>query len=486
VFQLRDYPEQQAINNSDSIIFNWSPLSPNDIAVVITVAEMNTDDPNPRDAGWTRLANIVTNNVQLGVFYARVSQIVEVISGQVQFYPIDTSANVNKISGLLMFFENDWTEIHPIFQDFLLAPSGDQQAPLPINAPVPTSEYVQLLSLIRWQSDYQPGLILVTQGSGTLGNADMLALGQGATFNVSFGLAYQTLSANTPTGITAIGSGRVAQQLHRGVMYLSASLSAPVAPEPLGPYRTHQSVTLAEPPLQNPRATTWNAEIGTGKDVLLERLIDAMKERFAGTASELALARIGSERGINRFSFEPLEVYRTRVINAFSFWEKAGTIPGIKQALNQAGWKASIVEAYKSQPSIEPWQETGALDVWQDAPTNSDIWNLETWANFDVYISALNPIYNVTDTWSDVAVSGDVWSDAPVPSDVWNYGFLAVPTDQIRDLIREVKSGHSRLVKLFFCDPQTEFWSDTPEIGDTWSDSIVLGDVWLDYDIVLI
>lgn len=198
-------------------------------------------------------------------------------------------------------------------------------------------------------------------------------------------------------------------------------------------YRTYQSETLPPPALQNPRATTWNAEIGTNKDLLLERLIDAMKERFAGTASELALHRIGNERGINRFSFEPLEVYRARVLGAFDYWEKAGTIPGMKLALEQAGWKASIREHFRTNPSI--------------------------WAEFSIVI---RPITSTTPLWDSFN-----WDNFN-----WDFSAPNLPVQYLKALINAAKPAHAKLRDLELIPGTGMIWDEFNwDDGSTWTET---------------
>jgi len=70
-----------------------------------------------------------------------------------------------------------------------------------------------------------------------------------------------------------------------------------------------------------------------------KKAYDVRKERFPQYASSDSLRMIGEERGILPIEEETIEDYRIRVINALDFWEKAGSVRGIKEVLKKIGFE---------------------------------------------------------------------------------------------------------------------------------------------------
>jgi len=71
-----------------------------------------------------------------------------------------------------------------------------------------------------------------------------------------------------------------------------------------------------------------------------EKAYEVRKNRFPQYANPDTLRLLGKERGIEPYiERENLEDYRIRVINALEFWQKAGTVKGIKEALKKLGFE---------------------------------------------------------------------------------------------------------------------------------------------------
>ena len=76
------------------------------------------------------------------------------------------------------------------------------------------------------------------------------------------------------------------------------------------------------------------------------------RQRLPQLASSNALYLIGKERGFNKFKTETEEEFRNRVINAISWYEKAGTVKGIKEILSFYGFEnVKITPVLKTDPS---------------------------------------------------------------------------------------------------------------------------------------
>ncbi|SNZ08314.1 Phage tail protein (Tail_P2_I) [Persephonella hydrogeniphila] len=80
------------------------------------------------------------------------------------------------------------------------------------------------------------------------------------------------------------------------------------------------------------------------------------KQRFPQFANSNALYLLGKERGFNRFKNETEEEFRSRVINAISWYKKAGTVKGIKEILALYGFEnVKITPILQTDPT--KWAE---------------------------------------------------------------------------------------------------------------------------------
>jgi P2-related tail formation protein len=76
------------------------------------------------------------------------------------------------------------------------------------------------------------------------------------------------------------------------------------------------------------------------------------RQRFPQFANSNALYLLGKERGFNRFQSETDEEFKNRIINAISWYEKAGTVKGIKEILSLYGFEnIKIIPVLKTDPS---------------------------------------------------------------------------------------------------------------------------------------
>lgn len=120
-------------------------------------------------------------------------------------------------------------------------------------------------------------------------------------------------------------------------------------------YKEYQE-GIAPPRFQGPAGLGWFTAHGQWHDALVTFLQEGVQARFPSIAPEDALAIIGAERGLSRYPNEALPAWRNRVQNAFEFWALAGTIPGVKQACLQMGYRnPQVIEHFHAEPAA--WSE---------------------------------------------------------------------------------------------------------------------------------
>lgn len=154
------------------------------------------------------------------------------------------------------------------------------------------------------------------------------------------------------------------------------------------------------------------------------------------TASEAALTTIGEGRSLRRWPGEPLDTWRRRVQGAAEYWALAGTVPGLKLALAQAGYQAMVIEHLKDPDPAR-------------------------WAEFSVTLTPLAPIVTPWQ-WGTGR-----WGQQPgQPRRRW--GGLdpnGIPLEYLKDLIREVKPAHTRLRRLTYRN-RARYWGGTARWGE--------------------
>jgi hypothetical protein len=88
--------------------------------------------------------------------------------------------------------------------------------------------------------------------------------------------------------------------------------------------------------------------LGPNYDAAQEAIFLVREQALVATATGAALDALGKERGLPRHRDEPDEYYRRRLLSAYSLYQAAGTIPGIKNVLRILGYpNAEIYELYK-------------------------------------------------------------------------------------------------------------------------------------------
>jgi hypothetical protein len=218
-------------------------------------------------------------------------------------------------------------------------------------------------------------------------------------------------------------------------------------------YREWQK-RLASAWLQQGTGGFFLESLGEAKDGLAEAVRQAVLARMIQRAPEDALALIGEERFLPRFPGELAEAYRTRLLAAWEFWQKAGTLSGLLFLLQKAGYEAYVMELRHYDPSL--------------------------WAEFAVYLWPYRPEWT-TDRWDD----GGTWDDETH----WDYTLNGLEPIRTLELIREVKPAHARLRFISYIPGPKDAWNDPGvwDDGGTWSPEpvYIAGslDVWNDGEV---
>ncbi len=201
-------------------------------------------------------------------------------------------------------------------------------------------------------------------------------------------------------------------------------------------YRDWQRL-LAPPWLREGAGGRFLEGLGEAKDGLVEHTRQAVLARMIQRAPEAALGLIGDERLLPKFPNESVEAYRARLLAAWEFWRRAGTLPGLVYWLLVMGYDAHVYEHFRDDPSI--------------------------WAEFSIYLWPHRPEFT-TDRWDDE--EGEWDDDTP-----WDYALNAVELQRVPALVREVKPAHAKVRSIYYIPGPRDAWDD----GGVWDED---SDVW--------
>ncbi|WP_034335140.1 hypothetical protein [Deinococcus misasensis] len=174
------------------------------------------------------------------------------------------------------------------------------------------------------------------------------------------------------------------------------------------------------PPERQPRSggIAWEMvrTLAHQQTLLSARALDICCNWLASQADAEHLPLIGTLRGIERFPFEDLEVFRARVVGARAFWQKAGTLPGIKLAALQMGYSnPQIIEHFHQEPTA--------------------------WAEFSIILQPGNTAYTA---WK----CGD--GSAAGPTLTVGVGLSEPEKRRVRALFRDVKPAHAKIRNIIY------------------------------------
>jgi hypothetical protein len=194
---------------------------------------------------------------------------------------------------------------------------------------------------------------------------------------------------------------------------------------------------LAPPWLQEGVGGRFLEGLGEAKDNLAEAVRQATLARMIQRAPGDALSLIGEERLLPKFPNEPEDAYRARLMAAWEFWRKAGTLPGLVYWLLVMGYDAYVHEHFRDDPSI--------------------------WAEFSVYLWPYRPEFT-TDRWDDEV---GVWDD----DTPWDYTLNAVELERVPALVKEIKPAHTKVRSIYYIPGPKDVWDN----GGVWDED---GDIW--------
>jgi hypothetical protein len=193
----------------------------------------------------------------------------------------------------------------------------------------------------------------------------------------------------------------------------------------VGAYQDYQR-DMAPPWLQGPIGAKWLEGRGAVKDQLVALLVEAVRARAVMRSPDDALALIGQERNLSRHPGESTEAYRDRLKGARSFWEMAGTLPGIELAMEQLGYTISIIYVRNIDPT--------------------------RWSNF-IPVVRPGPKRYGAPLWDD----DGLWEDN---GQLWGTDLTAEEQDRIRYIINLVKPSHTDIDDVIFYAQRGALWGE--------------------------
>jgi hypothetical protein len=189
---------------------------------------------------------------------------------------------------------------------------------------------------------------------------------------------------------------------------------------------------LAPPWLQEGTGGRFLEGLGEAKDIPATHVRLAVLARMIQRAPEDALALIGDERLLPSFPGELADAYRARLLAAWEFWRRAGTLPGLVYWLRAMGYEAHVTEWYRHDPTI--------------------------WAEFSLHLWPYRPEF-IVDRWDDGV---GAWDD----DTTWDYTLNGAELERIPALVREMKPAHARVRSIYYISGPADMWDD----GGVWDD----------------
>ncbi|HEX2863996.1 MAG TPA: phage tail protein [Deinococcales bacterium] len=202
-------------------------------------------------------------------------------------------------------------------------------------------------------------------------------------------------------------------------------------------YAEYQAA-LGPPWLQGPKGQALAKTLGGLKDAIRDRLVYAVQAGLVNVAPDDALPSIGRDRMLPQYPSEDASAYRARLAGAWSFWQQAGTVPGLTLAMKQLGYATRIVEHGRGEPA--------------------------KWAEFSVYLSAATIDQQVI-KWG---ATGITWGGGTY------WGVSTGDAARIKGILNLVKPAHATLRNVFLIvgNGLTDVWDNA--LG-SWNDGSAWG-----------
>jgi len=225
-----------------------------------------------------------------------------------------------------------------------------------------------------------------------------------------------------------------------------------------------------------------------------------MLARLIAYAPDDALELTGHERGLQRYPGEYPDAFRNRLLHAWEFWDRAGTLPGMLAALEHMGYGVRIgmltgdvaEGVFSAVTGGVILTQAGGGEVTSSSRTytvDGQTYTLPTlivpddyryysypptrivehyqadpsiWAEFSLYLTPTEASFNA-DAWDD----GSRWDDGSL----WDLTLTQAEIDRVRSVIDQIKPAHARLRGIYLVSQFiTDYWDD----GSPWDD----GSVW--------
>lgn len=225
--------------------------------------------------------------------------------------------------------------------------------------------------------------------------------------------------------------------------------------------------------------------------------------RLVKYAPEDALLLLGAERNLIRYQGEHLAAYRNRILNAFEFWAKAGTLPGMTAALQILGYGSQVAqlfdidtELYGGYGLVEQTPLTFTLRGVDGSVTDGAVtvtvdgqaFSLPTFTASSDYTYRAAPLARIyehfhdsQDIWGEFSIylppgraewTSDPWDDGSAWDDgsTWDINFTADELARVLEVVNLIKPAHARLRSLYLVRSlAVDTWDD----GGMWDDETV-------------
>lgn len=186
----------------------------------------------------------------------------------------------------------------------------------------------------------------------------------------------------------------------------------------------------------------WQRVLGLLKQAVLEAGKAAVKSRFAAAAPLDALPALLEDRALDPAWRETETSIRARIARAWSTWQKAGTVAGMAEAIQLAGYTNFQI---------------------RERPLDGTL----AWFEFEIWLFTPFP-------WSDDYLADARWDAAGIWEDggAWSPDLPPEDLARVRALVKKWKPSHSKCRQIVIVHAG-ETWDATAPPG-TWDDAAVI------------
>lgn len=297
----------------------------------------------------------------------------------------------------------------------------------------------------RYFADSSTGLgVIRLTGTSSSSSGFTVVLGQAsASFAVSgtASAAVTTFGAATVSvGVVGIGvslSGQSPTSASVSIIFTataSAESGVFFGEQAFQPYTGYSNYLVLRSPswLQNDDGGRWQQGNGDSLDQMVDRFRQAVLARFIVRAPADGLDLLGADRNMPRYLLETDSEYRSRLQDAWAYWQWGGTKKGVEDVLTRLGYLVTVYEIYPRDTS--------------------------RWSEF--YITIAPAVERPVKTWGDLGRWGD--------GGKWGQGWAAFPNEReaLEQVVADIKGAHTKLARFeWISKPDYPKWGD----GGTWN-----------------